>query len=127
MSAPSNSPDMGALASQNLFEHMASTSGTTLQAVTPAELGANIMNKLEGSIERVQNFSSRISENTDAPQVASSTESMGGEEAGGLGDAQFERMIESFGALFDHAVEARLISTCASQVSGSCTTLLRGQ
>lgn len=127
MPASASGPDLGALASQNLFEHMASTSGSTLQAVTPAELGGNLMSKLEGTIERIQNFSGRVGGDAGAPPSIADGEGMRSEEASGLGDPQFDRMIESFGAMFDHAVEARLISSCASQVSGACTTLLRGQ
>lgn len=120
----------GALAEQNLFEHMARASGSTLQAVTPAELGEKILNGFEGTLERMQVFSSgQGGEGSDASRVVSNAES--GESAGGanteaLGDAEFERMIEAFGSMFDHAVESRLMASCAAQTSGACSTLLRG-
>lgn len=119
-------PDTGTLAAQNLFEHMAHTSGASTQAVTPAELGANIIDKLEGTIGRMQNFSQVSGEGQSAePVIADGPD--GGNAAEGLGDAHFDRMIESFSAMFDHAVEARLLASGASQTSGACTTLLRGQ
>ncbi|MDN3556901.1 hypothetical protein [Halomonas maura] len=127
MPASASGPDLGALASQNLFEHMARTSGSTLQAVTPAELGGDLMSKLEGTIERIQNFTDRVGGDAGAPSSIADGEGMRSEEASGLGDSEYERMIASFGAMFDHAVEARLISSSASQVSGACKTLLRGQ
>ncbi|NIC04766.1 hypothetical protein [Billgrantia bachuensis] len=119
----------GALAEQNLFEHMARASGSTLQAVTPAELGESILDRLEGTLERMQAFSGQSGEGSDASRAVSGADS--GESAGGanteaLGDAEFERMIEAFGSLFDHAVESRLMASCAAQTSGACSTLLRG-
>lgn len=127
MPAQAALPETGALAPQNLFEHMARTSSSTQQAVTPAELGASVMSKLEGTIERVQNFAGRIGGEFEAAKPTAAGEGTGGDKAEALGDAQFERMIESFSAMFDHAVEARLMASCASQTSGACTTLLRGQ
>lgn len=126
-SAQPGVPDAGTLAAQNLFEHMAHTSGSSTQAVTPAELGASIIGKLEGTIERVQNFSNRVGGEGDAAQSVTAGGTTEGNEAEALGDAHFERMIESFSAMFDHAVEARLMASGASQTSGACTTLLRGQ
>ncbi|MFQ3786216.1 hypothetical protein [Halomonas sp. A29] len=117
----------GTLAEQNLFEHMARVSGSTLQAVTPAELGENILNRLEGTFERMQAFSSgQGGEGSSASQPVARGEGAEGGDAEALGDAQFERMIEAFGTMFDHAVEARLMASCAAQTSGACSTLLRG-
>lgn len=140
MPVPSNGTDMMMQASQNLFEHMASTSSTTAQAITPAELGTNIMNMLEGPIERIQHFSVGWEQGkTDASQAAINNTSVDGGQAtpssegsdsgevAGLGDTQLDRMIESLSSMFDYATEARLLTSCASQVSGACTTLLRGQ
>lgn len=119
----------GTLAEQNLFEHMARASGSTLQAVTPAELGESILDRLEGTLERMQAFSGQGGEGSDASRSVSGTES--GESADdasaeALGDGEFERMIEAFGSMFDHAVESRLMASCAAQTSGACSTLLRG-
>lgn len=126
MPASASGPDLGALASQNLFEHMASTSGSTLQAVTPAELGGNLMSKLEGTIERIQNFPDRVGGDAGAPSSIADGEGVRSEEASGLGDPQFERMIESFGAMFDHAVDVRMVATCASQTAEACKRVTQG-
>ncbi len=116
----------GTLAEQNLFEYMARASGSTLQAVTPAELGENILNRLEGTLERMQVFSGQVGEGSDASKPVAGSEGAEGDNAEALGDAQFERMIEAFGSMFDHAVESRLMASCAAQTSGACSTLLRG-
>ncbi|MDQ7729750.1 hypothetical protein [Halomonas sp. SpR8] len=112
-----------ALAAQNLFEHMAQQSGVTLQATTPAELGTSILNSLEGPLDKVQNFSNKL-QDSDAMRP-SGGEDVAGE--GGLEDMQFDRMLESFSTMFDHATLTKLMSSCASQMSGACKTLLRGQ
>ncbi|MBE0398773.1 hypothetical protein EI168_01440 [Halomonas sp. FME1] len=114
-----------ALAAQNLFEHMAQQSGVTLQATTPAELGSSILNSLEGPLDKVQNFSNRL-QDSDVLR-SSGGEGVAGERAVGVEDMQFDRMLESFSTMFDHATLTKLMSSCASQMSGACQTLLRGQ
>ncbi|QTP53929.1 hypothetical protein HNO51_04040 [Billgrantia sulfidoxydans] len=120
----------GTLAEQNLFEHMARVSGSTLQAVTPADLGEKILNGFEGTLERMQAFSSgQGGEGGDASRAVSGIESDGSVDdpsAEALGGDQFQRMIDAFGSMFDHAVESRLMASCAAQTSGACSTLLRG-
>ncbi|MFM9272145.1 hypothetical protein ACJ7V3_18100 [Halomonas elongata] len=124
--APPNGAGTEVLAAQNLFEHMAQQSGMTLQATTPVELGTNILDALEGPLDKVQNFSDKL-QDSDTMRTAPGSEGTAGEGAGGLEDMQFDRMLESFSAMFDHATLTKLMSSCASQTSGACKTLLRGQ
>ena len=114
-----------ALAAQNLFEHMAQQSCVTLQLSTTAVLGSSILNSLEGPLDKVQSFSSRLHDS--GAMRPSSGEGMAGEGAGGVEDMQFDRMLDSFSTMFDHATLTKLMSSCASQMSGACKTLLRGQ
>ena len=122
-------PDMGSMASQNLFEYMAHTSNASFQGLSPADVGADIMNNLDGSIERLQNFSSRI---VDSPVVDGGTEylqptSQGVEATGGPDERHFDRMIESLGSVFDHAIETQMVVRGTTQFSGAANTLLKGQ
>lgn len=125
LSAP-NAAGMENLTSQNLFEHIAGQQGTTLQATTPAELGSNIMNALENPIEQAQSFASALRAERETGHAPSGANGPGNETEG-LGDMQFDRMLDSLTAMFDHATLMKLMSSCASQTSGACRTLLRGQ
>ncbi len=120
----------GTLADQNLFEHMAHTSGSNQKAMTPAELGENLFDRMSGSIEQLlrplQPAGEGDAARTMASREAVQGESVQGEGAEALGDVQFERMLEGLRAVFDHASNAKLLATCASQVSGTCSTVLRG-
>ncbi|QEM82574.1 hypothetical protein [Halomonas binhaiensis] len=124
LSAP-NASGMQNLTSQNLFEHIAGQQGTTLQATTPAELGSDLMNALENPIEQAQSFASAL--RAERAGHAPSGASVPGSDAEGLGDMQFDRMLNSLTAMFDHATLMKLMSSCASQTSGAFRTLLRGQ
>ncbi|MCE8033375.1 hypothetical protein EKK97_04985 [Billgrantia tianxiuensis] len=120
-----------ALADQNLFEHMARTSGSNHGAVTPAELGESLFDRMSGSIEQLlrplqgagEGDASRTVASREAAQGESSAQ---GEGAEALGDVQFERMLEGLREVFDHACNAKLLATGAGQVSGTCSTVLRG-
>lgn len=121
--AAPNGGGMERIPSQNLFEHIASQSSTTAQATTPAELGADILSALENPIDQAQSFSARLRDNQGA--VTSDAVNQG--NASELGDMQFDRMLDSLSAMFDHATLMKLMSSCASQTSGAARTLLRGQ
>lgn len=130
LSAP-NGAGMDNLATQNLFEHIAGQQGSTLQATTPAELGSNIMNALENPIEQAQSFASALRAQREGHVASSdhvsSSNGMPSNGTEGLGDVQFDRMLDSLTAMFDHATLMKLMSSCASQTSGAFRTLLRGQ
>ena len=120
-----------ALADQNLFEHMARTSGSNQSAMTPAELGESLFDRMSGSIEQLLRPLQGAGEG-DASRTVASRETVQGESsaqgegAEALGDVQFERMLEGLREVFDHACNAKLLATGAGQVSGSCSTVLRG-
>lgn len=121
--ASPNGSGMDPLPSQNLFEHFASQSSTAAQTTTPAELGSDILNALENPIEQAQSFSAQMHDQ----QTATVSEGTTSSDEAGLGDMQFDRMLDSLSAMFDHATLMKLMSSCASQTSGAARTLLRGQ
>lgn len=130
---PTNAPDMGTLASQNLFEHMAHTSSASSQGLSPADVGANLMNSLDGSIERLQSFSTRVGDaGVDSPSASDGAEysqatPQGAEAVGGADNKHFDRIIESLGSVFDHAIETQMVVRGTTQFSGAANTLLKGQ
>lgn len=128
-------PNMGSLASQNMFEHIARTSSTSSQGITPAGLGSDVISNLDGFIERVQSFSSRtnslespsltMTSGLEQAQIAS--DGANADAAGGPGESDFDRMIESLSRVFDHSIETQMVVRGTTQISGSANTLLRGQ
>ncbi len=42
-------------------------------------------------------------------------------------ESQMERVIDSLGMMFDHAIETQLVVRGATQIAGAANTLLRGQ
>lgn len=70
---PSPGGGAGPQASQNLFEHMAETSKGMPQGASPHQIGSNLMERLDGFIDRSRQFSERADALTqgNAPQSAS--------------------------------------------------------
>lgn len=125
-------------ASQNLFEHIASHAQQGQPAVTPAQLGSSLLEKMHGFIERVQLHSGRstapAAPSSEGREAASTgdgrtrkSEPAPSNERPSTGQADFDRIINALGRSFDYGTEVAMVVRNSSQVSSSVNTLLRGQ
>ncbi|AHG41514.1 hypothetical protein [Pseudomonas syringae] len=122
----------GPQASQNLFEHMAETSKGMPQGASPHQIGSNLMERLDGFIDRSRQFSERADALTqgNAPQAASQAPTpatTGGQATSKVGEPQVDRIVQSLGRMFDYSIETQMVVRGATQISGSANTLLKGQ
>ncbi|WP_439851355.1 hypothetical protein ACTACG_09300 [Pseudomonas syringae] len=122
----------GPQASQNLFEHMAETSKGMPQGASPHQIGSNLMERLDGFIDRSRQFSERADALTqgNAPQAASQAptpSTTGGQATSKVGEPQVDRIVQSLGRMFDYSIETQMVVRGATQISGSANTLLKGQ
>ncbi|GHB11844.1 hypothetical protein [Salinicola rhizosphaerae] len=130
--------DTQSLNSQNLFEHMASQAGQSAPGTSPGELGSNLLNNLDGFVDRVNAFSkdAQIPE-TSAPDrfapvsvretSAAAPPADGGDTPTAFSDESMSQVADSLARVFDHSIETTMVVRGATQVSGSANTLLRGQ
>lgn len=126
-----------ALASQNLFEHMASQAGAGAApaGASPAELGSNLIDNLDGFVDRVNTFAQQAKvPDAQAPdrfaKVATQETSPApdaGDAPTAIGDEKMAKVVDSLGQVFDHSIETTMVVRGATQVSGSANTLLKGQ
>lgn len=119
-------------ASQNLFEHMAETAKGMPQGASPHQIGTNLMERLDGFIDRSRQFSERADAMTHgtAPQPASEAASSvkaTGDTPGKVGGPQVDQIVQSLGRMFDYSIETQMVVRGATQISGSANTLLKGQ
>ena len=114
------------MASQNLFEHLASHAQSAGQGASPAQLGEGLVNGLDGFLERSQSFAARANNLSGSGSVAPSVVEQVGEPSR-MADAQLEKVAESLSRMFDHAIETQMVVRGATQISGAANTLLRGQ
>jgi hypothetical protein len=118
------------LASQNLFEHLASQAQSAGQGASPAQLGEGLVNGLDGFLERSQAFAARADSLSRSGPAAADTPINVAEQPGAparMADAQLEKVAESLSRMFDHAIETQMVVRGATQISGAANTLLRGQ
>ncbi|MFJ3007443.1 hypothetical protein [Pseudomonas fluorescens] len=128
------SPD-GVQASQSLFEHMAKTSGSIQPGAGPQELGVNLMERLNGFIERSRGFSERTERVANGAAPARTTDASAVEKSptptadtpNRVGDQQVNQLMQSLGKMFDYSIETQMVVRGATQVSGAANTLLKGQ
>ena len=114
-------------ASQNLFEHMASQAKGLPAGAAPDQIGANLMERLNGFIERSQQFSGPVrSQASDAPHSPVALEPTTTDPER-LGPGQIDRLIGSLSQVFDYSIETQMVVRGATQISGSANTLMRGQ
>jgi len=137
--APAAMPPAGgpgaAQASQSLFEHMANTAKATPEGAGPHELGANLMERLNGFIDRSRGFSERTdlvakgATPTEQPALAAAEKapSQSGEAPKKVGEQQVDQLVHSLGKMFDYSIETQMVVRGATQVSGAANTLLKGQ
>lgn len=121
-----------AQASQNLFEHMAETARGMPHGASPHQIGNNLMERLDGFIDRSRQFTERadaMSRGT-APQPAGEAANVfktGSDPAVTVGGAQVDQLVHSLGRMFDYSIETQMVVRGATQISGSANTLLKGQ
>ncbi|KIP87908.1 MULTISPECIES: hypothetical protein [Pseudomonas] len=125
--APSAAGQDVAQVSQNLFEHMANQAKGMPQGASPNQIGENLMERLNGFIDRSRGFSDAAAvERT--PYVSSSPVDKGaGVEPGKVNEQQIDRLVGSLSRVFDYSIETQMVVRGATQISGSANTLLRGQ
>ena len=70
---PLPTPDTQMRESQNLFEHMANLAGQPAQGPSPGQLGSDLLDNLDGFIERVNAFSRDAQVPAAAPERLAST------------------------------------------------------
>lgn len=119
-------------ASQNLFEHMAETAKGMPQGASPHQIGTNLMERLDGFIDRSRQFSERADAMTHgaAPQPAGEAAGLfkaAGDTPGKVGGPQVDQIVQSLGRMFDYSIETQMVVRGATQISGSANTLLKGQ
>ncbi len=125
--------DALAQVSQNLFEHMASSSKGMPAGAGPNQVGENLMQRLSGFIDRSQHFSERASGAATPHATASSpvsthqVEKSGTVEPGKTGEAQVDKLMASLSRVFDYSIETQMVVRGATQISGSANTLMKGQ
>lgn len=132
---PTTGAPGGAQASQSLFEHMANASGSIQQGAGPQELGANLMERLNGFIDRSRGFSERTDlvakgaapARTNEPGAAEKTVTPTAEAPKRVGEQQVNQLVQSLGKMFDYSIETQMVVRGATQVSGAANTLLKGQ
>lgn len=119
-------------ASQNLFEHMAETSRGMPQGASPHQISSNLMERLDGFIDRSRQMSERADAMTSgaAPQPTSEAANAfktGADPAKSVGGPQVDQIVQSLGRMFDYSIETQMVVRGATQISGSANTLLKGQ
>ncbi|WP_420831606.1 hypothetical protein [Phytopseudomonas seleniipraecipitans] len=106
---------------------MASQAKGMPQGASPNQIGENLMERLNGFIDRSRGFSEGAAvERT--PYVSSSPVDKGaGVEPGKVNEQQIDRLVGSLSRVFDYSIETQMVVRGATQISGSANTLLRGQ
>lgn len=130
---PVTTEGMASQASQNLFEHMAQIAQGTAQGASPAQLGAGVMQNLNGFLDRVHRFADRasalpsLSNPINASHMGALQPPGAANAAGKSTSAPLDSVIKSLSLMFDHSIETQLVVRGATQVSGAANTLLKGQ
>lgn len=110
--------------SQNLFEHMAQQPAVATTGTSPAQLGAGVLDNLDGFFNRTQRFAERAADlgTHQADSVAGSSTA-----PHTAADPQLQKVVDSLSLMFDHSIETQMVARGATQVSGAANTLLKGQ
>ena len=114
--------------SQNLFEHIASQAKNGSLGNGPDQIGANLLERLNGFIERSQRFN----ESAEVPagsevRPSASLEPPVATEPERLGAGEMDRLIASLSQVFDYSIETQMVVRGATQISGAANTLVKGQ
>ncbi|MCQ2028423.1 hypothetical protein NAV39_15135 [Pseudomonas zhaodongensis] len=126
--------DAMAHVSQNLFEHMASNSKGMPAGAGPNQVGENLMQRLNGFIDRSQHFSERASSTSPTNQRYTNSgpemtrvDKSGTVEPGKTSEAQVDQLMSALSRVFDYSIETQMVVRGATQISGSANTLMKGQ
>ncbi|NWD52277.1 hypothetical protein [Pseudomonas gingeri] len=136
--APPAGGQGGLEASQNLFEHMANSARSGMpEGASPHQIGSNLMERLNGFIDRSRTFAERADALSNGPPassppvagpVSSGTASSGSAEpAKKVTDQHLDQVVHSLSRMFDYSIETQMVVRGATQISGAANTLLRGQ
>lgn len=129
---PSPGGGGGTQASQNLFEHMAESAKGMPQGASPHQIGSNLIERLDGFIDRSRQFSERADAMTHGSAPSSTgqvptPEASAAQDVSKTGGPQVDRIVQSLGRMFDYSIETQMVVRGATQISGSANTLLKGQ
>lgn len=113
--------------SQNLFEHMASQAKGMPQGASPNQIGENLMERLNGFIDRSKGFSDSAAVERTPYTSSAPVDKGAGVEPGKVNEQQIDRLVGSLSRVFDYSIETQMVVRGATQISGSANTLLRGQ
>ncbi|NVZ66953.1 hypothetical protein HX867_33070 [Pseudomonas gingeri] len=146
--APPAGGQGGLEASQNLFEHMANSARSGMpEGASPHQIGSNLMERLNGFIDRSRTFAERAdalgngppasnppvagpgsaSPGSASPSAASGSTASGGEPPKKVTDQHLDQVVHSLSRMFDYSIETQMVVRGATQISGAANTLLRGQ
>jgi len=125
--APTAAGQDVAQVSQNLFEHMASQAKGMPQGASPNQIGENLMERLNGFIDRSRGFSEGAAVERTPYASSSPVDKGAGVEPGKVNEQQIDRLVGSLSRVFDYSIETQMVVRGATQISGSANTLLRGQ
>ncbi|NWA11389.1 hypothetical protein [Pseudomonas gingeri] len=141
--APPAGGQGGLEASQNLFEHMANSARSGMpEGASPHQIGSNLMERLNGFIDRSRTFAERADAlgngppasnppvagpGSASPSAASGSTASGGEPPKKVTDQHLDQVVHSLSRMFDYSIETQMVVRGATQISGAANTLLRGQ
>ncbi|MFC3943030.1 hypothetical protein CCU68_22570 [Pseudomonas gingeri NCPPB 3146 = LMG 5327] len=141
--APPAGGQGGLEASQNLFEHMANSARSGMpEGASPHQIGSNLMERLNGFIDRSRTFAERADAlgngppasnppvagpGAASPSAASGSTASGGEPPKKVTDQHLDQVVHSLSRMFDYSIETQMVVRGATQISGAANTLLRGQ
>lgn len=129
----------GLQASQNLFEHMASSAKGSPAGASPHQIGDGLIDRLNSFIDRSRSFSKQADLLTNgatpgngAPVInqekpVSAQNPSAVEPPKKVGELQIDQIVQSMGKMFDYSIETQMVVRGATQISGSANTLLKGQ
>ncbi|MGY2287562.1 hypothetical protein [Pseudomonas gingeri] len=141
--APPAGGQGGLEASQNLFEHMANSARSGMpEGASPHQIGSNLMERLNGFIDRSRTFAERADAlgnsppasnppvagpGSASPSAASGSTASGAEPPKKVTDQHLDQVVHSLSRMFDYSIETQMVVRGATQISGAANTLLRGQ
>ncbi|MGY2196614.1 hypothetical protein [Pseudomonas gingeri] len=141
--APPAGGQGGLEASQNLFEHMANSARSGMpEGASPHQIGSNLMERLNGFIDRSRTFAERADAlgngppasnppvagpGAASPSAASGSTASGAEPPKKVTDQHLDQVVHSLSRMFDYSIETQMVVRGATQISGAANTLLRGQ
>jgi hypothetical protein len=114
---------------------MANTAKGISESGGPQQLGTNLMERLNGFIDRSRGFTERTdfiatSSTPNAPPPGAGAEKVvtsGAETPKPVGQQQMDQLVQALGKMFDYSIETQMVVRGATQISGAANTLMKGQ